>query len=62
VGPFEIKNLHGKNAVEVYLTGEIEKKHHTFPVGGIKYRKPTIRNQSLFPKKFLHQRAPKGVK
>jgi hypothetical protein len=32
------------------------------PTGGIKYRKSTIRNQSLFQNIFLHRWAPKGVK
>ena len=36
VGPFTIKQLHGKNAVEVILTGELERKHPTFPVSLIK--------------------------
>ena len=36
VGPFVIKNLHGKNAVEVILTGEMSRKHPTFPVSLIK--------------------------
>jgi hypothetical protein len=36
VGPFTIKQLHGKNAVEVILTGEFERKHPTFPVSLIK--------------------------
>jgi hypothetical protein len=37
--------------------------HLKKPIGGIKYRKSTIRNQSLFQKLFfLSQWAPKGVK
>ena len=36
IGPFTIKKLHGKNAVEVILTGELERKHPTFPVSLIK--------------------------
>jgi hypothetical protein len=32
VGPFTIKKLHGENAVEVIPTGELERKHPTFPV------------------------------
>ena len=35
-GPFVIKSLHGKNAVEVILTGELARKHPTFPVSLIK--------------------------
>ena len=35
-GPFVIRALHGKNAVEVILTGELTRKHPTFPVSLIK--------------------------
>jgi hypothetical protein len=35
-GPFVIKALHGKNAVEVILTGEFGRKHPTFPISLIK--------------------------
>ncbi|MBW0563096.1 hypothetical protein O181_102811 [Austropuccinia psidii MF-1] len=35
-GPFMIKALHGPNAVPLELTGEVEKKHPTFPVSLIK--------------------------
>ena len=35
-GPFVISALHGDNAVEVILTGELERKHPTFPVSLIK--------------------------
>ncbi|MBW0528107.1 hypothetical protein O181_067822 [Austropuccinia psidii MF-1] len=31
-GEFIIEALHGKNAVKVELTGELENKHPTFPV------------------------------
>ncbi|MBW0514405.1 hypothetical protein O181_054120 [Austropuccinia psidii MF-1] len=31
-GPFIIKSLHGTNAVQVELSGELKKKHPTFPV------------------------------
>jgi hypothetical protein len=41
-GPFIIKALHGKNAIEVILTGEFIKKHPTFPVSLIKpYNDPS---------------------
>ena len=41
VGPFVIKALHGKNAVEVILTDEYSRKHPTFPVSLVKpYNKP----------------------
>ena len=36
IGPFVIKKLHGKNAVEVILTEELSKKHPVFPVSLIK--------------------------
>jgi hypothetical protein len=35
-GPFVVKALHGKNAVEVLLTREFSRKHPTFPVSLIK--------------------------
>jgi hypothetical protein len=47
-GPFVIKKLHGKNAVEVILTGEFSRKHPTFPVSLIKpYNKPDTSRCSL---------------
>jgi hypothetical protein len=46
-GTFEIKALHGKNAVEVILTVEFSRKHPTFPVSSIKtYNSP---NPNKFP-------------
>jgi hypothetical protein len=42
-GPFVIKTLHGKNAVEVILTGEFSRKHPTFSVILIKpYNSPDL--------------------
>ncbi|MBW0474107.1 hypothetical protein O181_013822 [Austropuccinia psidii MF-1] len=35
-GPFMIKALHGPNAVQLDLTGELMNKHPTFPVSLIK--------------------------
>ncbi|MBW0489880.1 hypothetical protein O181_029595 [Austropuccinia psidii MF-1] len=35
-GPFIVKALHGKNAVKVELSGELEKKHPTFPISLVK--------------------------
>ncbi|MBW0555998.1 hypothetical protein O181_095713 [Austropuccinia psidii MF-1] len=35
-GQFNIKALHGKNAVQVELSGELEDKHPTFPVSLVK--------------------------
>ena len=40
-GPFFVKALHGKNAVEVILTEEFSRKHPTFPVSLVKpYKDP----------------------
>jgi len=36
VGPFTIKKLHGKNAVEVILSEELSRKHPVFPVSLVK--------------------------
>ena len=36
VGPFTIKQLHGKNAVEVILSEELSRKHPVFPVSLVK--------------------------
>ncbi|MBW0592033.1 hypothetical protein O181_131748 [Austropuccinia psidii MF-1] len=50
VGPFVIVALHGTNAVQVELSGELENKHPTFPVSLIKPYQPaqkeffTLRN------------------
>ncbi|MBW0578083.1 hypothetical protein O181_117798 [Austropuccinia psidii MF-1] len=41
VGPFIIAALHGTNAVQVELNGELENKHPTFPVSLIKPYQPT---------------------
>ncbi|MBW0586065.1 hypothetical protein O181_125780, partial [Austropuccinia psidii MF-1] len=49
VGPFVIVALHGTNAVQVKLSGELEKKHRTFPVSLIKPYQPN--NKELFPLK-----------
>ncbi|MBW0515884.1 hypothetical protein O181_055599 [Austropuccinia psidii MF-1] len=47
VGPFMIKALHGPNAVQLDLTGEITKKHPTFPVILIKAYHSS--DKELFP-------------
>ncbi|MBW0559259.1 hypothetical protein O181_098974 [Austropuccinia psidii MF-1] len=47
VGPFVIVSLHGINAVQVYLSGELENKHLTFPVSLIKPYQPA--EKELFP-------------
>ncbi|MBW0510116.1 hypothetical protein O181_049831 [Austropuccinia psidii MF-1] len=36
-GKFIIKALHGTNAVQVELSGELENKHSTFPVSLVKH-------------------------
>ncbi|MBW0518013.1 hypothetical protein O181_057728 [Austropuccinia psidii MF-1] len=36
-GPFIIKALHGTNAVQVEISGELENKHPTFPISLVKY-------------------------
>ncbi|MBW0499715.1 hypothetical protein O181_039430 [Austropuccinia psidii MF-1] len=47
VGPFVIVSLHGTNAVQVELSGELENKHPTFPVSLIKNHQPAAKE--LFP-------------
>ncbi|MBW0541694.1 hypothetical protein O181_081409 [Austropuccinia psidii MF-1] len=47
VGPFVIVALHGTNAVQVELNGELDNKHPTFPVSLIKPHQPT--DKELFP-------------
>ncbi|MBW0567354.1 hypothetical protein O181_107069 [Austropuccinia psidii MF-1] len=47
VGPFVIVSLHGTNAVQVELSGELENKHPTFPVSLIKTYQPA--DKELFP-------------
>ncbi|MBW0515353.1 hypothetical protein O181_055068 [Austropuccinia psidii MF-1] len=46
-GPFIIKELHGENAVQVELSGELENKHPTFPVSLVKHY--TSSDKELFP-------------
>ncbi|MBW0532520.1 hypothetical protein O181_072235 [Austropuccinia psidii MF-1] len=40
VGPFVIVTLHGANAVQVELSGELQNKHPTFPVSLINPYQP----------------------
>ncbi|MBW0513651.1 hypothetical protein O181_053366 [Austropuccinia psidii MF-1] len=47
VGPFVMASLHGTNAVQVELSGELENKHPAFPVSLIKPYQPT--DKELFP-------------
>ncbi|MBW0566621.1 hypothetical protein O181_106336 [Austropuccinia psidii MF-1] len=56
VGPFVIVALHGTNAVQVELSGELESKHPTFPVSMIKPYQPA--DKELFP---LRNPAPLAV-
>ncbi|MBW0520605.1 hypothetical protein O181_060320 [Austropuccinia psidii MF-1] len=51
VGPFVIVALHGTNAAQVELSGELENKHPTFPVSFIKPYQPT-------DKELFHLRNP----
>ncbi|MBW0562910.1 hypothetical protein O181_102625 [Austropuccinia psidii MF-1] len=44
---FIIKALHGTNAVQVELSGELENKHPTFPVSLVKHY--TSSDKELFP-------------
>ncbi|MBW0501327.1 hypothetical protein O181_041042 [Austropuccinia psidii MF-1] len=46
-GPFIIKAFHGTNAVQVELSGELEKKHPNFPVSLVKHY--TSSDNKLFP-------------
>ncbi|MBW0586122.1 hypothetical protein O181_125837 [Austropuccinia psidii MF-1] len=46
-GPIIIKALHGTNAVQVELSGELENKHPTFPVSLVKHY--TSSDKELFP-------------
>ncbi|MBW0491745.1 hypothetical protein O181_031460 [Austropuccinia psidii MF-1] len=47
IGPLVIVALHETNAVQVELSGELEKKHPTFPVSLIKTYQPADKN--IFP-------------
>ncbi|MBW0564864.1 hypothetical protein O181_104579 [Austropuccinia psidii MF-1] len=46
-GPFIIQDLHGTNAVQVELSGELEDKHPAFPVSLVKHY--TSSDKELFP-------------
>ncbi|MBW0582981.1 hypothetical protein O181_122696 [Austropuccinia psidii MF-1] len=46
-GSFIIKDLHGTNAVQVELSGELENKHLNFPVSLVKHY--TSNDMELFP-------------
>ncbi|MBW0590314.1 hypothetical protein O181_130029 [Austropuccinia psidii MF-1] len=49
VGPFVSVALHGSNAVQVELSGQLENKHPTFPVSFIKPDQPA--DKEFFPLK-----------
>jgi hypothetical protein len=55
-GPFIIKALHGKNAVEVILTEEFSRKHPTFPVSLIKHYNAS--DQEKFPDRNIVAQTP----
>ncbi|MBW0519155.1 hypothetical protein O181_058870 [Austropuccinia psidii MF-1] len=46
-GPFIIKALHGTNALQVELSGELENKHPNFPISLVKHY--TSSDKELFP-------------
>ncbi|MBW0560133.1 hypothetical protein O181_099848 [Austropuccinia psidii MF-1] len=46
-GPFIIKALHGTDAIQVELSGELENKHPAFPVSLVKHY--TSSDKELFP-------------
>ncbi|MBW0516203.1 hypothetical protein O181_055918 [Austropuccinia psidii MF-1] len=46
-GPFMIKELHGPNAIQLELTGELMNKHPAFPVSLIKPSSSSVKK--LFP-------------
>jgi hypothetical protein len=58
-GPFVIKALHGKNAVEVILTEEFSRKHPTFPVSLIKNYHPS--DKEKFPERNTPTNTPTPV-
>lgn len=54
VGPFVIKQMNVPNAAEVIRTGELERKHPTFPVSWLKHYKSADR--TLFPDRNIQVR------
>ncbi|MBW0511103.1 hypothetical protein O181_050818 [Austropuccinia psidii MF-1] len=68
VGPFFIAALHGTNAVQVELSGELENKHPTFPVSLIKPYRPAekesfpLRNPTPLPVPPVEQNEDKKIK
>ncbi|MBW0511764.1 hypothetical protein O181_051479 [Austropuccinia psidii MF-1] len=55
-GPFIIKAIHGTNAVQVELSGELENRHPTFPVSLVKHC--TSSDKELF---YLRNETPLKV-
>ncbi|MBW0555440.1 hypothetical protein O181_095155 [Austropuccinia psidii MF-1] len=68
VGPFFIVDLHGTNAVQVELSGELENKHPTFPLSLIKPYQPAdkelfpLRNPTPLPVPPVEQSEDKNIK
>ncbi|MBW0565861.1 hypothetical protein O181_105576 [Austropuccinia psidii MF-1] len=68
VGPFLIVSLHGTNAVQVELNGELENKHPTFPVSLINPYQPTdkelfcLRNPTLLTVPPVEQSEDRKIK
>ncbi|MBW0502610.1 hypothetical protein O181_042325 [Austropuccinia psidii MF-1] len=68
LGPFVIVELHGANAIQVELSGELENKHPTFPVSLIKCYKQTekelfhLRNPTPFTVPPVEQSEDKKIK
>ncbi|MBW0561440.1 hypothetical protein O181_101155 [Austropuccinia psidii MF-1] len=66
-GPFIIKAVHGKNALKVELSGELENKHPTFPVSLVKNYTSSykelfpLRNETTLEVPPLNQIGEKGV-
>ncbi|MBW0526513.1 hypothetical protein O181_066228 [Austropuccinia psidii MF-1] len=68
VGPLLIVSLHGTNAVQVELSGELENKHPIFPVSLIKPYQPAdikwfpLRNQTPLTVPPVEQSEDKKIK
>ncbi|MBW0567446.1 hypothetical protein O181_107161 [Austropuccinia psidii MF-1] len=68
VGPFVIVALHRTKTVQVYLSGELENKHPTFPVSLIKPYQPAdkewfpLRNPTPLTVPPVEQKEEKKVK
>ncbi|MBW0553412.1 hypothetical protein O181_093127 [Austropuccinia psidii MF-1] len=66
-GTFIINTLHGKNAIQVELSGELKKKHPTFPVSLVKHYTSsakelfTVRNETLLEVPPLDQSEEKKL-